>query len=1001
MENGKNRKRMVQTGGKRFRQRAGILFLAAALAVPAQIQAQEGTMAGSLPGERETFMQKEVQTAEGNRIEKELYHVHTGTGEEGSGCYTRDILHVHEGNPSEGGACYSEPVYHEHTGNESDGAGCYGEKKYHVHEGSEAEGGVCYRQAVYHSHTGSGTKGGGCYGTAVYHAHSGSAAKGGGCYGTAVSHTHSGSAAKGGGCYGKAVYHSHTGSASSGGGCYKLPVYHSHAGDSSSGGDCYRAVYHTHTDNCYTTEKCIATYEGGFQRIAEYDAECYHHGMTLHMTFEGTYKHQDCGLGKVTDSKTICWACNKMDIDHKYQKITCGKDEKTVEGYELSCGKRTDTVDSWKTGCNQNETSIMGYEINCGKNTSSIDSYQRDCGKNEKSVESYQINCGKSEKTVESYRRDCGKTEETIDSYVRNCGKDETVVDAYARSCQKTEETIDGHELGCGREENRAYAVFSLSNPNAGWSSSPIVLQAACEDKDGFLHLEEIPFSWTGGNVDMAEGVEGGVEEGTGEDRRSGADAPEYISDYISSCTVKENGTYTVRLLTKNDDISEAEPALSIEVRNIDDTAPVIREVLYDTEEGAAGNEVRVIAEDIQPDGSSGSGLAQKAYSFDGGKTWTEKAVYEVKENGKLLIMVRDLCGNISEKNIEISNIREEGTDGGDKSGLENENGEGKEPGSENKKDEEKPEPENEEGGEKPGPGNENGGDKPEPEDGGGEGNDSDLENEKDGESDSGSEGEKDSGDDSGQGSGENGEDNSDSQGGDEDDSSDAGGEAENTNHNNRKEEEKPQKKTTGGNEEAAGEKKQSGEARPAVAGKMKDVKEEKKETEKKEPEKKETEKRKTEDKINLPKKKEEISVKQQEVNAESVTVLQTETMKKNDVAAPVVKAVTFTVGSVAFAAVLLYLLYMMFRSIRVYHQDGEGASHYAGSCMMKKTENGFEVKLPDMIVEQSATGQFSLRPGGIFASRHKGEELLILAGERKEAVWIDKEIPFKLAVFV
>ncbi len=162
---------------------------------------------------------------------------------------------------------------------------------------------------------------------------------------------------------------------------------------------------------------------------------------------------------------------------------------------------------------------------------------------------------------------------------------------------------------------------------------------------------------------------------------------------------------------------------------------------------------------------------------------------------------------------------------------------------------------------------------------------------------------------------------------------------------------------------------------------------------EKKEPEKKEE--------IKLPEKKEETVVKQPEVKAAPDSEVKSETVKKEEVVAPVVKAVTYTVSSVAFAAVLLYLLYMMFRSIRVYHQDGEGASHYAGSCMLKKTENGFEVRLPDMIVEQSATGQFILRTGSIFASRHKGEELMILTGKRKDAVWIDKEIPYKLAVFV
>ena len=146
--------------------------------------------------------------------------------------------------------------------------------------------------------------------------------------------------------------------------------------------------------------------------------------------------------------------------------------------------------------------------------------------------------------------------------------------------------------------------------------------------------------------------------------------------------------------------------------------------------------------------------------------------------------------------------------------------------------------------------------------------------------------------------------------------------------------------------------------------------------------------------------KTEETTVKQQEVKAEPVLTVQPETVKRKGDVAPVVKAITFTVSGVAFAAVLLFLFYMMLRSIRVYHQDGEGGSCYAGSYMMKKTENGFEVNLPDTVLEQSATGQFILRTGKMFAKRHRGEELVILTGRRKEAVWIEREIPLKLATF-
>lgn len=81
-------------------------------------------------------------------------HSHTGSEEEGGGCYQTPVYHTHQGTPQEGGACYQTPVYHVHEGSAEEGGGCYGETLYHTHEGNETEGGDCYT-AVYHSHTGS------------------------------------------------------------------------------------------------------------------------------------------------------------------------------------------------------------------------------------------------------------------------------------------------------------------------------------------------------------------------------------------------------------------------------------------------------------------------------------------------------------------------------------------------------------------------------------------------------------------------------------------------------------------------------------------------------------------------------------------------------------------------------------------------------------------------------------------------------------------------------
>lgn len=973
--------------------RTGILAVAAVLALPVQAYATEAT---------ESREETESGVC-GMRVEQELFHVHTGNEEEGSGCYTKVIRHVHEGDAGEGGGCYGSPVYHVHTGNETDGGGCYGSPVYHVHTGNERDGKGCYGEAVCHTHTGNVSSGDGCYGEAVYHTHTGSPSSGGGCYGKAVCHVHTGSASSGGGCYGKAVYHVHTGNAAAGGGCYTVPVCHSHDGNETAGGNCYRPVYHVHSDACYAEETCTAVYEGGFQRLDEYDEHCYHHGETLHMTFEGTFNHQSCGRGRVTDTKSICWACHKMDITHQYKKTVCGKGEDTVEGYVLSCGKETDTVDAWNLGCGKNESTVVEYGLNCGKNTSTVDSYRINCGKNEKSVDAYRINCGKTEKTVDAYRQNCGKTEESIDSYSRICGKNETVADAYALDCGKTEETIDGYGLNCGREENTAYAVFSLSDTSAGWSRGPVVLQAACEDKDGFLILADEPFVWEGAETE--ENGTGGAQPGdTGEETG-------HATGRNSRYAAAENGIYTVRLLTENEDVDKKEPVLSIEVKNIDRTAPAIREVLYGTETEAEQNGIRVTAEDVQPDGSKGSGLPREAYSFDGGKTWTADREYTVKENGTVEIAVRDICGNVSGESITINNIRKEKPDGGS-TGDGGDDGKKEEEGKGDTGNDNKNKNENENGKEDGGKednGKEDNGKKEDGKEDNGSGGEKEEDGKKedrpdgskedDGNGGSGDEGKKDSTepdtgnrdnhDEEGSDSGEGREDNGGSGSGQENAGDSVKIPAEGKRPEKAAEKKTGQKKTGGEAEKTAGDgdggnsrRSHTAGIRPILpnaerAGKRKAGKEE----------------------HNLPG-KEETTVKQREVKAKPVMAVRQGTMKKTGVMEPVVKAVTFTVSGVAFAAVLLFLLYMMLRSVRVYHQDGEGGSKYAGSYLLKKTETGFEVSLPDLILEQSATGQFTLRTGRLFAQRHKGEELVVLAGRRKEAVWIDREIPLKLVTF-
>lgn len=573
---------------------------------------------------------------EESRISAKIHHIHTGSREKGGGCYGEEIKHVHQGNEEIGGSCFSDPVYHIHQGGETGGE-CYQKEVFHTHEGTEEAGTGCYGEPVYHVHAGSADVKGGCYSQPVYHKHTGSTAGKGGCYGEPVYHAHTGSQTAGGGCYGQPVYHSHSGSTASKGGCYQKAVYHVHAGNETSGGGCYEPVYHQHTDSCYREERCDMIYEGNLQTVREESGYCYHHGNVLVLHFRANFRHTACGAGITEDGNSTCWTCQYMDSWHTYRRLVCGKTDKTIERYQRICGKETNTVESWALSCGKNGSSVERYALNCGKNGQTVVSYGLNCGKNAGTVDSYRPGCGKTEASIEKYGLNCGRTLEDVDAYALSCIKDEKSIDGYRLSCEKTEETVDGYALSCGRSGEGSYAEFSAASRNPEWTGGDVVLQASVQDAGGLLRLPKVPFSWKGKGMD------------------------DVLSHEVK---VKENGIYYVRLLAENEDIDKKELVLSIEVKNIDVTAPVIKGIGYSGQDGRKDNVVYVTAEDIQLDGSPGSGLALEAYSFDGGKTWQKENRMEWKEAGTVSIAVRDRCGNISAQDVEIKDIGKEESKG-------------------------------------------------------------------------------------------------------------------------------------------------------------------------------------------------------------------------------------------------------------------------------------------------------------------------------------------------
>ena len=121
------------------------------------------------------------------------------------------------------------------------------------------------------------------------------------------------------------------------------------------------------------------------------------------------------------------------------------------------------------------------------------------------------------------------------------------------------------------------------------------------------------------------------------------------INNEQGTYTVTNNGTYTVEA---TDEAGNTDTKV-IEINNIDKNAPVLSVEGNPSEWTKGEVTLKVNAKDEQ------SGLAEQAYSFDGGKTWQEENEKTYRDNtSNIVVKVRDKVGNIEENEpISITKI--------------------------------------------------------------------------------------------------------------------------------------------------------------------------------------------------------------------------------------------------------------------------------------------------------------------------------------------------------
>ncbi|MBD5469121.1 MAG: hypothetical protein HDR21_13345 [Lachnospiraceae bacterium] len=105
---------------------------------------------------------------------------------------------------------------------------------------------------------------------------------------------------------------------------------------------------------------------------------------------------------------------------------------------------------------------------------------------------------------------------------------------------------------------------------------------------------------------------------------------------------VTANGDYPVTVR----DAAGNTASYTFHVTQIDKVAPAVSARLATEDWYDGSNTIYIQASDQE------SGLAELAYSYDGGATWTANTGYEISTSGDYLILVRDVVGNITESRI-------------------------------------------------------------------------------------------------------------------------------------------------------------------------------------------------------------------------------------------------------------------------------------------------------------------------------------------------------------
>ena len=169
---------------------------------------------------------------------------------------------------------------------------------------------------------------------------------------------------------------------------------------------------------------------------------------------------------------------------------------------------------------------------------------------------------------------------------------------------------------------DKTLPTVNITPNTTNWTKDNVTLTISVNNAQGSSGLDDKPYSW---------------------------DKTNWGTSTTKEVTV--NGTYKVYVKNKAGTIVEK----SITINNIDKIAPTIK-LTANTVDGADTNTQMILTVDAT-DNEDGVGLSEQPYSWDEGKTWASEKTKTITENGKYVVYVKDALGNVSNREIVVSEI--------------------------------------------------------------------------------------------------------------------------------------------------------------------------------------------------------------------------------------------------------------------------------------------------------------------------------------------------------